>query len=138
MTKTVEYNSWPLPESLTWKVVSYMNAYRVVVSILLGIAHFGWLAAAAYTFGLPRVVASALLIGYMVFAAFHLFSARNKAANVRFLEEYERRGGAPATRLSTAIAPDQLTVVVSVRVPGGGSVLQAAQVDVRVAEAGER
>ena len=88
MTKTVEYNSWPLPESLTWKVVSYMNAYRVVVSILLGIAHFGWLAAAAYTFGLPRVVANALLIGYMVFAAFHLFSARNKAANVRFLATY--------------------------------------------------
>lgn len=88
MAKTVEYNSWPLPESLTWKVVSYLNAYRVVVSILLGIAHFGSLAAAAYTIGLPRMVASALLLGYMVFAAFHLFSARNKAANVHYLATY--------------------------------------------------
>jgi two-component system sensor histidine kinase PilS (NtrC family) len=88
MAKTVEYTSWPLPEDLTRKVVSYLNAYRLIVSVLLGIAHFGRLAAAADTFGLPRTVASGLLIGYMVFAAFHLFSARNKATTFHSLATY--------------------------------------------------
>jgi two-component system sensor histidine kinase PilS (NtrC family) len=88
MAKTVEYTSWPLPEQLTRKVVSYLNAYRLVVAMLLGVAHFGQLAAAADTQGMPRTIAGAILIGYMIFAAFHLFSARSKSASFHYLATY--------------------------------------------------
>ena len=40
-----------------------------------------------------------------------------EAQNLAFLEQYETGGGSPASRLSTAIAPDQLSVVVIIRDP---------------------
>jgi len=55
------------------------------------------------------------------------------ADNVAFLEDYEARGGSPASRLSTRIAADQLVVVAIVRDPGSRRVDQCAQCDVRVA-----
>jgi two-component system sensor histidine kinase PilS (NtrC family) len=88
MARTVEYTSWPLPEALTRKVVSYLNAYRMVVTVLLGLAHFGGVTAAANAYGVPRIAASIILLGYLLFAAFHLFSARRPDANCHRLATY--------------------------------------------------
>jgi hypothetical protein len=54
------------------------------------------------------------------------------ARNVAFLDDYEARGGSPASRLSTGIAADQLVVMAIVRDPGSRRVEQCAHVDVRV------
>ncbi|MGC6487199.1 MAG: hypothetical protein ACON4Z_06120 [Planctomycetota bacterium] len=54
------------------------------------------------------------------------------ADNVAFLDDYEARGGSPASRLSTGIAADQLVVVAIVRDPGSRRVEQCAHVDVRL------
>ena len=58
--------------------------------------------------------------------------AEMEAANVAFLEEYEQRGGAAATRLSTRLQKDQLVVVAIVRERGTRLVDQAAQCDVQI------
>jgi hypothetical protein len=59
------------------------------------------------------------------------------ADNLAFLEDYEARGGSPASRLSTRIDPGQLVVVAVVRDPGSRRVDQCACVDVRVVAAEE-
>jgi len=51
------------------------------------------------------------------------------AENVRFLERREAAGGAPASRLSVAIDPRQVSIVAFVRAGAAGEVLQAAQLD---------
>jgi len=80
MAKVVEYNAWPLPEPLTRKVVGYLNIYRMVVAALLSVSQFGDLGqASAGPAG--RAVAGAVLLAYLLFAAFQLFSARRKLAN---------------------------------------------------------
>jgi two-component system sensor histidine kinase PilS (NtrC family) len=80
MTRTVEYTSWPLPELLTRKIVAYLNIYRMVITLLLGFSHFSGLSEAVGG-GARTSLASAVLISYMLFAAFRLFSARKPGAN---------------------------------------------------------
>jgi hypothetical protein len=41
MNKLEDYDSYPLSASLTRRVVNYLNIYRMVIAILLGVAHFG-------------------------------------------------------------------------------------------------
>jgi len=87
MAKPVEYAAWPLPEPLTRKVVGYLNIYRLVIVVLLGLSHFGGLnQAAAGPAGMA--VAGAVLLAYLLFTAFHLFSARRKLANFFRLASY--------------------------------------------------
>jgi len=88
MAKSVEYTSWPLPEELTRKIVGYLNAYRMVIAVLLAIAHFGRQAASTTTSGLAWAAGGAVLLLYVLFAAFHLFSARRKNANCFQLATY--------------------------------------------------
>ncbi|MAD34699.1 MAG: hypothetical protein CMJ88_13220 [Planctomycetes bacterium] len=59
------------------------------------------------------------------------------ADNLAFLEDYEARGGSPASRLSTAIAADQLVVVAIVRDPGSRRVDQCASCEVEVVDSSE-
>ena len=80
MAKVVEYNAWPLPEPLTRKVVGYLNIYRMVVAALLSVSQFGGLGQASDG-PAGRAVAGAVLLAYLLFAAFQLFSARRKLAN---------------------------------------------------------
>lgn len=87
MRKPIEYTAWPLSEPLTRKVVSYVNVYRMIVAVLLTIGHFGGL---ADTGGRPVIepLAGAVLLAYLLFAAFHLFSARRKGADYYQLASY--------------------------------------------------
>jgi two-component system sensor histidine kinase PilS (NtrC family) len=87
MANPVEYTAWPLPEPLTRKVVGYLNIYRMVIAALLGVSHFGGLGQAV-SGPTGQAVASAVLLAYLLFAAFHLFSARRKLANFFRLASY--------------------------------------------------
>ena len=74
MAKTIEYTSWPLSEPLTRKVVSYLNVYRMVIAAVLGLAHFAGLVDTGER-AVIQPLAGAALVAYLLFAAFHLFSA---------------------------------------------------------------
>lgn len=91
MKTAVEYTSWPLSESLTRKVVSYLNVYRMVITLLLAVAFFSGLMELGGNTGRPlspNPAISAILIAYLLFAAFHLFSARRRGANCYRLAAY--------------------------------------------------
>lgn len=82
-----DFNSYPLSDSLTRRVVNYLNIYRMIVTMLLGLAYFGGLVSNKQSIdvqALPNVV----LILYMVFAAYHLFSARRQESNFYRLATY--------------------------------------------------
>jgi two-component system sensor histidine kinase PilS (NtrC family) len=87
MKRPDDFTSYPLSSSLTGRVVNYLNIYRMVIAMLLGFAHFGNLMGISDS-GSNRAFASAILISYMLFAAYHLFSARRKHANFFKLATY--------------------------------------------------
>jgi two-component system sensor histidine kinase PilS (NtrC family) len=80
MKKPVEYASYPLSDSLTRRIVSYLNIYRMIVALLLGAAHFGNLIEPTVPAGHPLAVKTVLVL-YLVFAAFQLFSTRRENRN---------------------------------------------------------
>ena len=65
----------------------------MVITMLLGFAHFGRLVEIG-NLGGKRTYTSAILISYMLFAAYHLFSARRKGANFfRLAQTFQRNPG---------------------------------------------
>jgi len=84
---TDDYTAWPLPEPLTRKIVGYLNLYRMAITLLLGTAHFSGLTQSAAGTS-SQAFASAILLCYLLFAAFHLFSARRRGANSYRLATY--------------------------------------------------
>ncbi|MEE8495050.1 MAG: histidine kinase dimerization/phospho-acceptor domain-containing protein, partial [Xanthomonadales bacterium] len=87
MKRSDDFASYPLSSSLTRRIVNYLNIYRLVIAMLLGFAHFGQ-PIAVEDWGGSRALASTTLISYMLFAAYHLFSARRKNANFFRLATY--------------------------------------------------
>ncbi len=87
MKRPDDFTSYPLSSSLTRRVVNYLNIYRMIITMLLGFAHFGELLGTNGT-ETYRVLANAILISYMLFAAYHLFSARRIDANFFKLATY--------------------------------------------------
>ncbi len=82
-----DFTSYPLSASLTRRVVSYLNIYRMVIAMLLGFAHFNQLMDVSGS-GSKQAFAGAILISYMLFAAYHLFSAQRKDTNFFRLATY--------------------------------------------------
>jgi len=80
MSKAVVYTSYPLSASLTRRVVNYLNIYRMIVTLLLASAHLSGLLDASVS-GMPATIATIVLFTYLLFAAFHLFSARRGGVN---------------------------------------------------------
>jgi len=113
MAKTIEYTSWPLSEPLTRKVVSYLNVYRMVIAALLGLAHFAGLVDTGER-AVIQPLAGAALVAYLLFAAFHLFSARRTGANYYQLAAYS---------LVTDIVFLSLLVIAYAGISGGVGIL---------------
>ncbi len=87
MKRPDNFTSYPLSSSLTRSVVNYLNIYRMVIAMLLSVAHFGNLMNIGELSG-NRSFADAVLVSYLLFAAFLLFSARRKNADVFKLATY--------------------------------------------------
>ncbi len=87
MSNMVDFNSYPLSASLTRRVVQYLNIYRMVITMLLGMAYFGDLLSTSQPSFNPAF-ANATLISYMVFASYHLFSTRREQTNFYQLATY--------------------------------------------------
>ena len=67
MSKTGEFSHYPLPEALTRRVVSYLNIFRLVISLALLYALFAGLVAIPNNL-VSNFTASAVLIAYLVIA----------------------------------------------------------------------
>ena len=87
MKRSDDFTLYPLPSPLTRRVVNYLNIYRMVIAMLLGFAHFSQLMDISGSDS-NRAFARAILISYMLFAAYHLFSARRKDTNFFRLATY--------------------------------------------------
>jgi two-component system sensor histidine kinase PilS (NtrC family) len=87
MKSSDEFTSYPLSSSLTRRVVNYLNIYRMVIASLLGFAHFGNLMNISNSGG-HQAFAGAVVVSYLLFAAFLLFSARRKNSNIFQLATY--------------------------------------------------
>ncbi|MEE4216022.1 MAG: ATP-binding protein [Xanthomonadales bacterium] len=81
MKRAVEYTSWPLPESLTRKIVNYLDVYRLIITLILGIAHFGSLNMIP-AMGSRPFLASIVLVGYFLAALLYLFKARDSDTDI--------------------------------------------------------
>jgi len=81
MSKTIEYNTYPLSAELTQRIVRYLNIYRMIVTLLLASAHFTGLLDSTLALPIP-MFAGIVLVLYFLFAAFHLFHAESKEAHV--------------------------------------------------------
>jgi two-component system sensor histidine kinase PilS (NtrC family) len=80
MSTNVEYASYPLSESLTRRIIQYLNIYRMAVAVLLSVAHFGQLVEPAGPAGYPIAIKT-VLVAYLAFAAFMLFSSLGERRN---------------------------------------------------------
>jgi two-component system sensor histidine kinase PilS (NtrC family) len=87
MRKAVEYTSYPLSASLTRRIVNYLNIYRMIIAIMLTAAHFGGLLNTSLNEG-AGTIAKAVLVAYLLFAAFHLYDAARKNVNSFRLATY--------------------------------------------------
>jgi two-component system sensor histidine kinase PilS (NtrC family) len=113
MSKPVEYTSYPLSATLTGRVVNYLNIYRMIITVLLALAHLSSLLDTSAT-GMYATVATFILVVYLLFAAFHLFSANRKNVNFFRLATYS---------LISDIVFLSLLVVVFASVEGGVGIL---------------
>ena len=82
-----DFTSYPLSASLTRRVVSYLNIYRMVIAMLLGFAQLNQPMDVSGS-GSNQAFAGAILISYLLFAAYHLFSAQRKDSNFFRLATY--------------------------------------------------
>ena len=81
MKKAVEYTGWPLPEALTLKVVKYLNLYRIVIAVLLSVAHFAAISDTVMPHANP-LAAGAILVAYVVLAVMLILFAASDRANI--------------------------------------------------------
>lgn len=87
MTESSKARSFPLTEALTGRVINYLNVYRMIITVLLGAGFFtGAIGTAAATRN--PTFAGTVLSAYLLFAAFHLFSAMRPRKDVYRLAEY--------------------------------------------------
>ena len=87
MKRAVEYTSWPLPETLTRKIVNYLVVYRLIITLILGTAHATTLTSFPAV-GTRSFFATAVLAIYFVSAIFYLSQARNMHANIYRLARF--------------------------------------------------
>lgn len=81
MSKTTKYTTYPLSDTLTARVVNYLNVYRIIVAVVLATAYFTGLLNTTMT-PLYPAAASATLLLYVLFAVICLISGRRSKVNV--------------------------------------------------------
>ena len=87
MTESVKSDKYPLSETLTGRVLHYLNIYRMFISVLLALGYFSGSIGSEVASSHPTM-AGALLTAYLVFAAFHLFSATRPRKDTHRLARY--------------------------------------------------
>jgi two-component system sensor histidine kinase PilS (NtrC family) len=78
---------YPLPESLTRRIVGYLSIYRIVIASLLVAGNFV-LFTDFRLLSLARWFAAGLLVAYLLFAAFELFMTRRRGVDAHHRVRY--------------------------------------------------
>lgn len=86
MTAKANFNSYPLPKALTRRVVTYLNVFRLFISLILLAAFFG---GALVTTGASDkiAVAGTVLVSYFIMAAVIANEARRATSNPYFVAQ---------------------------------------------------
>ena len=80
-------HAYPLPESLTRRVLRYLGVYRLAIALMLVTGHFISLPDNAL-FSLAQSFANMVLLAYLLFSAFELFMERRSSTNAHNLARY--------------------------------------------------
>jgi two-component system sensor histidine kinase PilS (NtrC family) len=86
MRSTAENNDYPLPESLTRRVVTYLNVFRLFISFALVIAFFSGLLIRSFFLD-TGAIAGTFVIAYFVMAVYLASEARRRTAQHFFLAQ---------------------------------------------------
>jgi two-component system sensor histidine kinase PilS (NtrC family) len=78
MSKTGSYSSFPLPDDLTFRVVSYLSVFRLLISLILLYAFFTDLVVVPYVLDRSAIGGTALL-SYFAMAVYLAFDNRRRA-----------------------------------------------------------
>jgi two-component system sensor histidine kinase PilS (NtrC family) len=77
---TAPAHPYPLSDSLTRRILGYLGIYRLVISVLLVAGQFSLFTSSAFS-SFDSALAPAVLLAYLLFAAFQLFMAQSRASN---------------------------------------------------------
>ena len=86
MSKKADFSNYPLPEALTRRVVSYLNAFRLFISTTLMVAFFMGFIETSDDLKLGAIAGTAL-ISYFIMAIFLAVEARKQAARPFFMAQ---------------------------------------------------
>ena len=86
-SQTHQASPYPLPETLTRRVLAYLGVYRLVIALLLLAGHFIFLPEVSLS-SLARSLANVVLLAYLLFSAFELFMHRRMRADAHQLVRY--------------------------------------------------
>lgn len=86
MSQAADFSNYPLPEALTRRVVTYLNVFRLLISLALMLAFFNDLLIKAYFLDTNTLVAT-VLIAYFVMAIYLAIEARPRTAQHFFLAQ---------------------------------------------------
>ncbi len=84
---TLRNSPYPLPESLTRRVLGYLSAYRLVIALLLVAGHYTLLTDSPLA-SIGQSLAIVVLLSYVAFSAFELFMASRTATSAHSLVRY--------------------------------------------------
>lgn len=86
-SQTRQTSPYPLPETLTRRVLAYLGIYRLVIALLLLAGHFIFLPEISLG-SLTQSLANVALLAYLLFSAFELFTHRRTRVDAHRLVRY--------------------------------------------------
>ena len=86
MSPKAGLSKYPLPEALTYRVVSYLNAFRLLISLALMYALFAGLVEIPNALN-NKSIAGTVMISYFVMAAVITTEARRRTSHIFFLAQ---------------------------------------------------
>jgi len=84
MSQTADYSNYPLPGKLTRRVVSYLNIFRLLISLALLVALLADIGATPHILD-KRVIAGTVLISYFVMAVILAVETQRRVSRAFFL-----------------------------------------------------
>jgi len=86
MSRKADFSNYPLPEALTRRVISYLNMFRLFISLALMFAFFTGVLITPHVLD-KGAIAGTILISYFIMAIFLAFEARRQSARPFFLAQ---------------------------------------------------
>ena len=84
MSQTAKYSNHPLPEALTFRIVSYLNAFRLLISVGLLYSFYAGLLSTPKSLNSYDLTGT-VLISYVIMSGFMAYESRRRSAQAFFL-----------------------------------------------------